>query len=154
MLFFRLRESLESLGSHLVIPDGQDNILLTRPTFALKAVDAMAADFTGAVLSVTVSRDSSLTSDSFSSGSTNPTASISLPSEVTDGVTSGTARILFQTFLEDSFYQSLNSKSDAESDVNSIILVADVFSDGSPVDVRGLSDPVQLQFTTLRTLVS
>ena len=154
MLFFRLRESLESLGSRLVIPDGQDNILLTRPTFALKAVDAMAADFTRAVLSVTMSSDSSLTSDSFPSESTNSTASITLPSEVINGITSDTARILFQILLQDSFYQSLGPESDTDSDVNSIILVADVFSDRSAVAVSGLSDPVQLQFTTPRALVS
>ena len=37
------------------------------------------------------------------------------------GVTSDTARILFQTFLQDS-YQSLGPESDTESDVNSINL--------------------------------
>ena len=138
----------------MVIPDEQDEILLLRQIFALKVVDAMAADFTGMALSVTVSDSRSLTSDSFSSDSTNPTASITLPSEVADNVPSETARIVFQTFLQDSFYQSASSEPYTESEVYSIILAADVFSEGSAVDVRGLSNPVKLQFTTLRALVS
>ena len=138
----------------MVVPGGQDDILLIRPTFALKVVDVVAADFTRMSFSVKVSNGSYLTSDSFSSDSTNPTASITFPSEVIFSVGSDTFRIVFQTFLQDSFYQSLDSEFYKESEVNSIILVADLISEGSVVDVHGLSNPVKLQFTKLRDLVS
>ena len=138
----------------MVLADGLDEILLTRQSFAMKVVDTMAKEFIGLALSVAVSDGSSLTIDSFSSESTNPTASITLPPEVVIGVTSDNARIVFQTFLQDSFYQSLDSVSYAESEVNSIILGAGVFSNGDAVDVRRLSDPVKLQFIKLRTPVS
>ena len=137
-----------------MIPTGQNELVLTRQAFALKAADAMTADFTGMALHVRVSDSSSLTSDSLSSAIDNPTASITLPSEVVANVNSSTARIVFQTFLQDSFYQSRDSISSTESELNSIILSADVFSSGSDVTVRGLANPVTLQFTKMRTLVS
>lgn len=140
LIIYRVRDSIRNLGANIVTMNVS---VFIRPNFAIE-VEEIGDNFDGGEFVVALDGNGRLGEDSLNSGSDGPTSSIDLPPTLLEGIsTSDDTRLVFGTYVDDSFYVQ---KVDNKMTVKGIIISADVYNDLGSVAVEGLAVPIRLNF--------
>ena len=141
--FFRALDFLDNIAANVNL-GGEDNVTFTRPKLALQVQQVQVSNFTGLSFSVELNRNGDLDDDSLSGDSSTPSGSLSLPNSLFQGRSIASARVSFGVFTDSDLYVRDNTTNQVQT--VSVVISADVYSNGSRVTVTGLSDSVQLSF--------